>query len=339
MIYFDCKNNTTKYDIIAPMKNKLLSKYKCFVLLFEVLGVLALLPFFYQLIPINEKANKVFYIDSSSPDGIAKALKRNGYEVLPMDKFVMQIVQTPKKGWYKVNPEGMRFSFFKNLYKHQAETMSVKVYAGETSNDLIDRLSNDLKLDKDKLSIEYHKRTLFKEADIFADTYTIARKANEKAVMDFLFTMSHKKLDNFIENNFKTIPTKNEIQTFIIIASIIQKETNRVNEMPIISSVIYNRLKKGMKLQMDATLNYKDKSHTIVTPEMIKNDNSKYNTYKYKGLPPTPIATITLDALYAALHPMKSDYLFFMLQRDGTHAFASTYQEHLKNIKKFKNKI
>lgn len=94
-----------------------------------------------------------------------------------------------------------------------------------------------------------------------------------------------------------------------------------------------------MKLQMDATLNYKDKSHTIVTPEMIKNDNSKYNTYKYKGLPPTPIATITLDALYAALHPMKSDYLFFMLQRDGTHAFASTYQEHLKNIKKFKNKI
>jgi UPF0755 protein len=93
-----------------------------------------------------------------------------------------------------------------------------------------------------------------------------------------------------------------------------------------------------MKLQMDATLNYKKMSHTVVTAQMIREDSSRYNTYKHKGLPPTPIGTITLDALHSALYPIKSDYLFFMLQKDGTHAFASTYKEHLENIKKFKNR-
>jgi UPF0755 protein len=320
------------------MKYKILSKYKCFVLLFEVLGVLALLPFFYQLIPVNKDANKIFYINSSSPDKITKILCKNGYEVTAIDKFVMQLAQTPTKGWYQLKTDVNRYTFFKHIYRYKAKIMNIQIYAGDSSYELIDRLARDMKLDKDKLRIEYNKKAKLKEGDIFAGKYSVARKANEKALMDYLFMVSNQKLQNFIKNNFKTPPTQDELKKLFIIASIIQKETNRVNEMPIISSVIYNRLNKGMKLQMDATLNYKHHSHTIVTPQMIKDDNSRYNTYKYAGLPPTPIATVTLDALYAALHPMDSDYLFFMLQRDGTHAFATTYEEHLANIKKFKEK-
>jgi UPF0755 protein len=320
------------------MKYKILSKYKCFVLLFEVLGVLALLPFFYQLIPVNKDANKIFYINSSSPDKITKILCKNGYEVTAIDKFIMQLAQTPTKGWYQLKTDVNRYTFFKHIYRYKAKIMNIQIYAGDSSYELIDRLARDMKLDKDKLRIEYNKKAKLKEGDIFAGKYSVARKANEKALMDYLFMVSNQKLQNFIKNNFKTPPTQDELKKLFIIASIIQKETNRVNEMPIISSVIYNRLNKGMKLQMDATLNYKHHSHTIVTPQMIKDDNSRYNTYKYTGLPPTPIATVTLDALYAALHPMDSDYLFFMLQRDGTHAFATTYEEHLANIKKFKEK-
>jgi len=320
------------------MKYKILSKYKCFVLLFEVLGVLALLPFFYQLIPVNKDANKIFYINSSSPDKITKILCKNGYEVTAIDKFVMQLAQTPTKGWYQLKTDVNRYTFFKHIYRYKAKIMNIQIYAGDSSYELIDRLARDMKLDKDKLRIEYNKKAKLKEGDIFAGKYSVARKANEKALMDYLFMVSNQKLQNFIKNNFKTPPTQDELKKLFIIASIIQKQTNRVNEMPIISSVIYNRLNKGMKLQMDATLNYKHHSHTIVTPQMIKDDNSRYNTYKYTGLPPTPIATVTLDALYAALHPMDSDYLFFMLQRDGTHAFATTYAEHLANIKKFKEK-
>jgi len=319
------------------MKYKISAKYKCFVLLFEVLGIIALIPFFYQLIPVNHSANKVFYIDSSNPNSIAKTLSQNGYDVTIIDKFAMQIVQLPTKGWYKVTSHNNRLDFFKNLYQNQTSTMQIKVYAGETAQEVINRLAKDMKLNKNILMQEYKKRTKFIEGDILAGTYKIARKADEKAVIKFLFDTSEKKLNTFIANNFSHTPTYDELNTIITIASIIQKETNKVNEMPIISSVIYNRLKRDIKLQMDATLNYKDKSHTIVTPEMIKSDNSKYNTYKYKGLPPTPIATVTLDAIYATIHPMKSDYIFFMLQRDGTHAFAATYKEHLENINKFKS--
>jgi len=320
------------------MKYKISSKYKCFVLLFEVLGILALLPFFYQLIPVNDKAQKVFYINSSNPDDIAKILCKNGYEVTFVDRWVMQLTQTPREGWYALNPHKNRLSFFKTIYKYKAPTMKVKIYAGESSDELVKRLARDMKLDAKKLKNEYLKRTKFTEADIIAGIYPIARKANERAVMDYLFTVSNDKLQNFIKNNFDKTPSKEDINRLLTIASIIQKETNNVNEMPIISSVIYNRIDRGMKLQMDATLNYRDKSHTIVTPQMIKEDNSRYNTYKHKGLPPTPIGTITLDALHAAMHPIKSDYLFFMLQRDGTHAFASTYKEHLENIKRFKKR-
>ena len=303
-----------------------------------MLGVLALLPFFYQLIPVNKDANKIFYINSSSPDKITKILCKNGYEVTAIDKFIMQLAQTPTKGWYQLKTDVNRYTFFKHIYRYKAKIMNIQIYAGDSSYELIDRLARDMKLDKDKLRIEYNKKAKLKEGDIFAGKYSVARKANEKALMDYLFMVSNQKLQNFIKNNFKTPPTQDELKKLFIIASIIQKETNRVNEMPIISSVIYNRLNKGMKLQMDATLNYEHHSHTIVTPQMIKDDNSRYNTYKYTGLPPTPIATVTLDALYAALHPMDSDYLFFMLQRDGTHAFATTYEEHLANIKKFKEK-
>jgi UPF0755 protein len=321
------------------MKEKLLNRYKCFVLILEIVGIFILLPLFYQLIPINENANKVFYINSSNPDKIAEILSKNGYGVTAIDKFVMYLAQTPTKGWYHIKKTDInRYIFFKHLYRQKAKLMSIKIYAGDSSYELIDRLARDMKLDKNKLKAQYDKRTRFKEADIFAGKYIVARKANESTVMEYLFDISNQKLQNFIKNNFKTPPTDEELKKLLIIASIIQKETNKVNEMPIVSSVIYNRLKKGMKLQMDATLNYKNHSHTIITPQMIKEDNSRYNTYKFTGLPPTPIATITLDALYAALHPMDSDYLFFMLQRDGTHAFASTYKEHLANIKKFKLK-
>jgi len=106
--------------------------------------------------------------------------------------------------------------------------------------------------------------------------------------------------------------------------------------MPLISSVIYNRLEKGMRLQMDGTLNYGKYAHTIVSPERIKNDESDYNTYKHKGLPPHPLSTVTIDALKASMRPKKTDYLFFMLNKDGSHNFAATYEKHLANIKAFR---
>jgi len=104
--------------------------------------------------------------------------------------------------------------------------------------------------------------------------------------------------------------------------------------MPLVSSVIYNRLSKGMALQMDGTLNYGVYSHIKVTPERIQNDSSRFNTYKYKGLPPSPIGAVSFDALKAAMKPAKTEYLYFMKNAQGKHDFTQSFDAHRQNVKK-----
>lgn len=214
--------------------------------------------------------------------------------------------------------------------------MDVVVFAGETKEELSTRLANDMKLDKQKLLEAYNSLALFEEADILAQRYTLARKANEITTMRYILMMSQRTLDSFKQEHVKKPFSISELKIIFIIASIIQKESNALEEMPLISSVIYNRLEKKMRLQMDSTLNYGVFSHTIVTPERIKNDTSSYNTYKYKGLPPHPLGTFTLDALKASINPAKSDYLYFMLNEKGKHDFSANYTEHIAHIKTFR---
>ena len=299
--------------------------------------LLLLIPLTYNLVPVNE-GTKTFYIPSSNIDDVVKTLKSNGYEVTWMDKLMLRLRRTPDEGWYTVEPsEHGRFLFFQHLYTQKTnELMDVVVYAGETKNELTARLANDMKLDQKKLLSAYKMLAYFHEADILAQSYTIARQADENATIQYIFLDSRRQVKKFVKEHFKHKPELIELKIVHVIASIIQKESNSIEEMPLISSVIYNRLEKDMRLQMDGTLNYGPYAHTIVTPERIKNDESQYNTYKYKGLPPNPLSTVTLDALKASMKPVSSDYLFFMLNKTGTHNFAATYDKHLENIRAFR---
>ncbi len=104
--------------------------------------------------------------------------------------------------------------------------------------------------------------------------------------------------------------------------------------MPLVSSVIQNRIKKGMKLQMDGTLNYGKYSHVKVTSSMIKEDKSTYNTYLYGGIPPAPVCNVSFDAIRAAIFPAESNHLYFMKSKNGSHDFTCNYSTHLTNIKR-----
>jgi len=108
--------------------------------------------------------------------------------------------------------------------------------------------------------------------------------------------------------------------------------------MPIIASVIENRLNKGMKLQMDGTLSYGKYSHKTITSKRIRKDTSYYNTYIHGGIPPAPLCTVSIEALRAALHPKKTNYLYFMLNKKGRHDFSASYKQHVKHIKAFRSK-
>ncbi|SFV60860.1 FIG004453: protein YceG like [hydrothermal vent metagenome] len=318
------------------MKQIISAKYRRFVLYVEIFMVILLLPVLYNFVPVNQGVT-TFYIPSSDVEEVTQTLEKNGYTVTWIDKLMLQLIRTPKEGWYTVDPkESGRLFFFEYLHRKRAQTMDIVIYAGETSKELTTRLAKDMKLNREKLYQFYQKHTRFEEADIFAKRYEIARKADENTTISYLFDLSTKVINGFEKKYFHKKPDTSELKVLLTIASIIQKESNSKKEMPSIASVIYNRLNKGMKLQMDSTLNYGEHSHTVITPERIKSDTSYYNTYKHKGLPPYPLGTVTEDALYAAIHPKKSNYLFFMLNQNGEHDFTASYEEHLKNIKAFK---
>lgn len=141
----------------------------------------------------------------------------------------------------------------------------------------------------------------------------------------------------FIEPYLEWMKQKGNEQA-LIIASIIEKEAAIDDDRYMISGVIMNRIKEGMRLQIDATVLYALGYHkSLVTLEDLK-INSPYNTYLINGLPPGPICTPSFQSLEAALAPNTHSYFFYVVEAYGNpqHIFAKTYEEHLSNVEKYK---
>ena len=128
------------------------------------------------------------------------------------------------------------------------------------------------------------------------------------------------------------------VRQFVTLASIVEKETGAAAERPVVAAVYSNRLKIGMGLQCDPTVIYALQLAGKYDGNIRREDlsfDSPYNTYRYGGLPPGPIAAPGRDSLEAAAHPDSADYLFFVSKNDGTHAFARTLDEHNRNVQKY----
>ncbi|MGZ6957985.1 MAG: endolytic transglycosylase MltG [Acidimicrobiia bacterium] len=119
----------------------------------------------------------------------------------------------------------------------------------------------------------------------------------------------------------------------VIVASLIQREAGVESDRPLIAAVVENRLRAGMPLQVDATVLYARGGGDGTLTDADFQRDSPYNTYRVKGLPPTPISTVTGPSLTAALHPASVPYLYYVLtDTSGKHAFAVTFAEHERNI-------
>jgi len=251
-----------------------------------------------------------------------------------IDAYILRLIGTPKSGWVYIGENELnRIDFLYKLTNAKAMIHKVTLIPGETSELFFDALSEKLQLDKTKLEKYYQEFSFYPEAGIYADTYHVPYGIKEKHLIHFLVRESEKKYKSISEKIYGNYNQK-QWGKVLIIASIIQKEAASNKEMPLVSSVIYNRLKKGMRLQMDGTLNYGKYSHIKVTPERIRTDKSTFNTYKHKGLPPSPIGAVSLSAITAAIKPAKTDYLYFMKNDKGVHDFAKTFKKHRKNIRK-----
>ena len=152
-----------------------------------------------------------------------------------------------------------------------------------------------------------------------------------------------KSQDSFIEYAellWKKKQPSNPLKTLdeaIILASIVEKEAGNNKEKPIIAGVFLNRLNLNMRLQADPTIIYGllPNFNGNITKSNLQDSSNKYNTYKIKGLPPTPIAMISKSSLEAVILGIPNNYVYFVAKGDGTHYFSTIYADHLKAVRKF----
>ena len=174
------------------------------------------------------------------------------------------------------------------------------------------------------------------EGYLFPETYTLPRTmpASQLVAMmvdRFLATYTDRWRRAAEEHGL----TMREVVT---LASLVEEETGTPEERPIVAAVYRNRLRIGMRLQADPTIVYALRQAGTYTGNIRRDDlalDSLYNTYRYAGLPPGPIASPGAASLEAALMPAQVGYLYFVSRNDGTHAFARTLAEHNRNVREF----
>jgi len=121
----------------------------------------------------------------------------------------------------------------------------------------------------------------------------------------------------------------------LTLASIIEKEVSEPEDMKMVADIFYKRLKAGIALQSDATVNYATGKSLIQPTYQDLSVNSLYNTYRYPGLPPGPISNPGINALKAAIYPTPNPYYYFLTTESGQAIYSKTYEEHLINKNKY----
>jgi len=307
---------------------------KIVYILIPIIAIVSILIYF--ILPIKSKRNIKIPSDNSSE--VVNYLGKQGYSVSFLDSIFLTLTNKPIKGWVYINRKKLpRYRFLLALGKKETHYTPITIIPGETSYYTLKNIAKRLDMNQTLLEKYYLKNAKYKEGNFLANTYNIPIYFQEPETIKFLLKNSYKTYKNTSIKYFGKFDFK-EFKKIIIIASIIQKEAANQEEMPLIASVIFNRLHKNMRLQMDGTLNYGIYSHTKVTPKRIKGDFSSYNTYKHKGLPKEAICNVSQDAILAAIKPAKTNYLYFMRSKNG-HRFSSSYKEHIKNIKLRKKEL
>jgi UPF0755 protein len=171
------------------------------------------------------------------------------------------------------------------------------------------------------------------EGYLFPSTYLIPSDADPTTTAKILVAQFRSELPPDAEARAKALGRT--VPEVIAIASLVEREGKVDDERPLIASVIYNRLRLGMPLEVDASLEYAFPEHHDVITKRDLGIDSPYNTYRHVGLPPTPIANPGKPSLDAAFRPAHTDYLYYVAKGDGRHAFAKTLAEHNANVARY----
>lgn len=244
-----------------------------------------------------------------------------------------------KAGIYEIQSGDTLGNFLDAVIAGRVLTKSLTIVEGTTLSMLRNQLKRAPFLTNDFTSFSFMAGSYpGPEGLLLADTYAYNAGTDARTLLDIaqanLFTF----LDQAWKKRDLGLPYKSSYE-LLIAASILEKETADPLERQLISSVIVNRLRKNMPLQMDPTVIYA--LNTQFQGKLHRHDlsiDSPYNTYKYRGLPPTPIAIVGKDAIEAAAHPAASNYLYFVAKGDGSHVFSTSYDHQRLAVDKYQKR-
>ena len=287
--------------------------------------------------PVFTAENTLFLVKKGdSLPKIAQALQDSG---LVENKYLFivyakinKLYPRIKAGEYLVENGSSLVNLAEKLTSGKVYLHKVTFPEGLTSKEAVDILQKTEFLASQKIEIP-------PEGSILPETYTFIREDVPQKVI----SQAQKALMDILEQAWnerdKDLPLKNK-EEMLILASIVEKETGIATERAQVASVFVNRLRLGMMLQTDPTVIYaitggREELNRPLTRKDLSID-SLYNTYKYAGLPPSPICNPGKDAIFAVAHPDKTPYLYFVASGRGGHNFATTLSEHNENVRKWR---
>lgn len=287
--------------------------------------------------PLKISEDTLFLVNKGdSLNKIAQSLQDKG---LVKDKHIFilfskinKIYPQIKVGEYLFNGEFSVKQTAEKLSSGKVYLRKVTFPEGLTSTEIAKILHKENFLSKDEFTVPA-------EGSILPETYAYMRGDSPEKIIK----QAQKAMQNVLEQAWQerdqNLPLQSK-EELLILASIVEKETGIGMERAQVASVFVNRLRLGMLLQTDPTVIYaltngKEDLNRPLTRKDLSID-SPYNTYKYAGLPPTPICNPGKDAIYAAAHPSETPYLYFVASGNGGHNFATTLSEHNENVRKWR---
>jgi len=300
--------------------------------------------------PISPEEPELFVIESgSSVRAIARQLEQEGWiksaRLFEIYVIINDYQGSLQAGTYQFQDGEDLFAIANRLVTGQIASFRITIPEGFTVDEIIERLAGfehlsetDLiqVLEDDRLIRDYFPENQEvewpQEGFLFPDTYNFSYEMEPAAIFN---TMINRFENRWLER-FENAEDTYTINEYVTMASLVEKEAQLIEEKSLIAGVIYNRLARNMRLQLDATVQYVLESRVSRVLYGHLEIDSPYNTYLINGLPPGPIASPGDDALAAVLEPEESDYLFYFARPDGSHVFTETYEEHLERLREFR---
>ena len=249
-----------------------------------------------------------------------------------------------KAGEYILNPAMPPGKIMEMMTRGEVVSHTVTIPEGFSIEQIADVLSGNGIIDREKFLVyaagdgvekKYSINGPGLEGYLYPDTYQFARNVSANAIIDTMVKRFWQVTEQFEQKIAESGMTLHEVVT---LASIVEKETGKASERPLIASVFLNRIKKRMRLESDPTVIYGIKDFSGNLKKRDLSTYSPYNTYVVRGLPPGPIANPGIDSIKAVLYPAKTNYLYFVSKNDGSHHFSSSLKEHNRAVYTYQKK-